>query len=74
MELWRKVVRGRKPWTCHYSRRPIRISERHLVICETRDGVMLETRHSLLAVYLMLEGHDPTLPAGFTPVETRRAA
>ncbi|UYW31953.1 hypothetical protein [Methylorubrum extorquens] len=45
VELRRQVVRARKSWVCHWTRRPIAVGERHLAITETYEGRMLMTRH-----------------------------
>lgn len=66
-ELSRAVVSGRKPHTCHWTKRTIAPGERHLVIKEVVNGEFLTTRHSLLAVYLDVVGEDPGLAAHLAP-------
>ncbi|GLS45918.1 hypothetical protein [Methylobacterium brachythecii] len=73
-ELRRQVVRARKPWVCHWTRRPITLGERHLAIVERYDGKVLTTRHSLLSVYLDVAGEDPAAAIELAPAEHRRAA
>lgn len=67
-------MRARKPWTCHWTRRPIKLGERHLAIVERYDGKVLTTRHSLLSVYLDVAGEDPAAAIELAPAEHRRAA
>lgn len=74
VELRRQVVRARKAWVCHWTRRPIAVGERHLVINEAYDGKLLTTRHSLLSVYLEVAGEDPAAAIELAPAEHRRAA
>ncbi len=74
VELRRQVVRARKPWVCHWTRRPIAVGERHLVINEAYDGKLLTTRHSLLSVYLDVAGEDPAAAIELAPADHRRAA
>ena len=73
-ELRRQVVRARKPWICHWTRRPIAVGERHLAITERYEGAVATTRHSLLSVFLEGVGQDPALAAELAPAEPRRAA
>ncbi|QDI82429.1 hypothetical protein E8E01_19405 [Methylorubrum populi] len=74
VELRRQVVRARKPWACHWTKRLIAVGERHLAITETYEGRMLTTRHSLLSVYLDVAGEDPAVAIELAPAEHRRAA
>lgn len=73
-ELLRRVVKGRKPHTCHWTRETIAPGERHLVIKEVCGGEFVETRHSLLAAYLDVRGEDPGLAAHLAPREPQEAA
>jgi hypothetical protein len=66
-ELSRKVVRGRVPHTCHWTRRTIAPGERHVVIKEVVDWEFLTTRHSVLAAYLDVAGEDPGLASHLAP-------
>lgn len=66
-ELSRKVVRGRVPHTCHWTKRTIQPGERHLVIREVVEGEFLTTRHSVLAAYLDVVGQDPGLAGHLAP-------
>ena len=73
-ELSRRVVRGRKPHTCHWTRETIAPGERHLVISEVCEGAFVQTRHSLLAAYLDVRGEDPGLAVHLAPREEQEAA
>ena len=72
-ELRRQVVRARKPWTCHWTRRPIAVGERHLAITERHEGAVATTRHSLLSVFLDVAGEDPGAAAELAPDIARAA-
>lgn len=73
-ELSRRVIRGRKDHTCHWTGRTIPAGEPHLVLSEVMEGDFIKTRHSRLACWFHVYGGDLALAEMLKPAEPPLAA
>ena len=59
--LRNRMVKGRKRYADHWSGWPIQPGDLHRCIVErTEDGRLTTTRHSLLSLWVMHQGYDPS--------------
>lgn len=73
-ELSRRVIRGRKDHTCHWTGLTIPAGEPHLVLSEVMEGDFITTRHSRLACWFHVYGGDLALAEMLKPAEPPLAA
>lgn len=55
-----KMVRARKPYVDHWTLMPIEVGERHRCLCERTENGIITTRHSMLSLWVMYHGDDPS--------------